>query len=62
MTSESRRKNMQAVRSRGNKTTEERLIKLFRKNKITGWRRHLPLAGKPDFTFKEEKVAVFVDG
>ena len=60
--SEVRRKNMQAVRSKGNKTTEERLIKLFRENKITGWRRHLPLPGKPDFTFKKEKVTVFVDG
>ena len=60
--SEARRKNMQAVRSRGNKTTEERLIKLFRKYKITGWRRHLPLPGKPDFTFKKEKLTVFVDG
>jgi len=60
--SEARRKNMQAVRSRGNKTTEERLIKLFRENMITGWRRHLPLPGKPDFTFRKEKLTVFVDG
>ena len=60
--SEARRKNMQAIRSKGNKTTEERLIKLFREYKITGWRRHLPLPGKPDFTFKKEKLTVFVDG
>jgi DNA mismatch endonuclease (patch repair protein) len=60
--SEARRKNMQAVRSKGNKTTEKLLIILFRKNKISGWRRHLPLPGKPDFTFKKEKVTVFVDG
>ena len=60
--SEARRKNMQAVRSRRNKTTEERLIKLFRENMITGWRRHLPLPGKPDFTFRKEKLTVFVDG
>ena len=33
--SEVRRKNMQAVRSKGNKPTEERLIKLYRENKIT---------------------------
>jgi DNA mismatch endonuclease (patch repair protein) len=60
--SEARRYNMQAIRSRGNKTTEERLIKLFREYKITRWRRHLPLPGKPDFTFKKEKLTVFVDG
>ena len=60
--SEARRKNMQAVRSKGNKTTEARLIQLFRENNVTGWRRHLPLPGKPDFTFKKEKLTVFVDG
>ena len=60
--SEARRKNMQAIRSKGNKTTEERLIKLFQENKIIGWRRHLPLLGKPNFTFRKEKLTVFVDG
>jgi hypothetical protein len=44
-----------AVRSKGNKTTEERLIKLFRENKITGWRRHLPLPGKARLHFQKGK-------
>ena len=35
---------------------------MLRKNRIIGWRRHLPLPGKPDFAFPEHKVAVFVDG
>jgi DNA mismatch endonuclease (patch repair protein) len=38
------------------------MIKLFREYRITGWRRHLPLPGKPDFCFVRQKVAVFVDG
>lgn len=29
---------------------------------LTGWRRNQPLLGKPDFTFRRERVAVFVDG
>ena len=53
---------MQAIRAKGNNSTELVMVKLFRENKITGWRRHLPLPGKPDFTFKKEKVTVFVDG
>ena len=57
-----RRENMQAIRAKGNKSTELKMITLFKQFNITGWRRHLPLPGKPDFTFKKEKVTVFVDG
>ena len=53
---------MQAIRAKGNKSTELKMVKLFRKNNITGWRRHLPLPGKPDFTFRKEKLTLFVDG
>ncbi len=53
---------MSRIRSRGNERTELRMIALFRAAKITGWRRHLPLPGRPDFAFRAEKVAVFVDG
>ncbi len=31
---------MQKVRSKNNKSTELKLIELFRKNDIKGWRRH----------------------
>ena len=61
-TTKNRSKNMQAVRAKGNKSTELKMVKLFRKNNITGWRRHLPLPGKPDFTFRNEKLTLFVDG
>lgn len=53
---------MAGIRSAGNKQTELRLIDLLRKHKISGWRRHQPFPGKPDFTFRTAKVAVFVDG
>ncbi len=53
---------MSLIRSRGNKATELRLIEIFREFGITGWRRNQPLLGKPDFTFRRERVVVFVDG
>lgn len=53
---------MRRVRSKNNKTTELRLIELFKENHITGWRRNYPIFGKPDFVFLNQKVAIFVDG
>lgn len=53
---------MSRVRGSGNLATEQKLIKLFRQNSITGWRRNYPLFGKPDFVFPKKRVAVFVDG
>ena len=53
---------MAAIRGRGNKSTELRLLGLLRERGVTGWRRHLPLPGRPDFAFRKERVAVFVDG
>ena len=38
------------------------MIALMRAARITGWRRGVPLFGKPDFVFRAAKVAVFVDG
>ena len=53
---------MAAIRSRGNKTTELKLISIFRAHGIKGWRRGVNLPGKPDFVFVRERLAVFVDG
>lgn len=53
---------MSLIRSRGNKATELRLIEIFREHGITGWRRNQKLIGKPDFTFRRERIVVFVDG
>ena len=38
------------------------LIEFFWNNGISGWRRKQPLFGKPDFVFRKQRVAVFVDG
>lgn len=53
---------MAKVRSTGNASTEQRLAYLLRAHGITGWRRKISLPGKPDFVFRSERVAVFVDG
>src|SRR5258708_33881784 len=50
------------IRRSGNKDSELRMIALFRAHGITGWRRNQRLFGKPDFVFRRERVAVFVDG
>lgn len=53
---------MSKVRSKNNKSTELKLIKVFKEKNITGWRRNYPVKGHPDFVFLEKRVAVFVDG
>ena len=53
---------MSRIRGRGNERTELAMLRLLRANKITGWRRHAKLPGRPDFVFRAERVAVFVDG
>jgi DNA mismatch endonuclease, patch repair protein len=57
-----RSKNMAAIRSTGNHTTELAMIRLFKAHRITGWRRGWPLRGKPDFVWLRTRVALFVDG
>ncbi len=53
---------MAAIRSRGNKDTELRLVAILRAAGITGWRRHPALPGHPDFVFRHQRLAIFVDG
>lgn len=53
---------MSKVRSKGNKSTELKLIEIFKEYGITGWRRNYKVIGHPDFVFPEKKIAVFVDG
>lgn len=59
---EKRSNIMQKVRSKGNKSTELKLIEVFREMGISGWKRNYPVKGHPDFVFLKKKVAVFVDG
>ncbi|MGD0649717.1 MAG: very short patch repair endonuclease [Verrucomicrobiia bacterium] len=53
---------MSRVRSKGNLSTELRFAALLRAGRISGWRRHYPLFGRPDFVFLTQRVAVFTDG
>lgn len=69
---------MAAVKPRGNLTTERAIKSLFRQHSIKGWRCHQAIQliapngdrsirsrrawVRPDFAFRKERVAVFVDG
>ncbi|NOX17273.1 MAG: DNA mismatch endonuclease Vsr [Chlorobi bacterium] len=53
---------MRAVKSKGNKSTELKLIEIFKLHNLTGWRRNYPAFGKPDFAFPKLKIVVFADG
>ena len=53
---------MAAIKATGNQTTEKALASAFRCLGVKGWRRHVDLLGKPDFVFREQQLAVFVDG
>src|ERR1700687_6349881 len=59
---EQRSRNMTSIRSKGNATTEIAFKCLLRNARISGWRRHLTLPGKPDFVFRSQRLAVFIDG
>ena len=61
-TKEKRSEVMKAVKSRNTKTTELKLITIFKDLNIIGWRRTYPLIGKPDFVFPKKRIVVFVDG
>jgi len=71
LTKSKRSEVMSAIRSNGNRETEQAAVSLFRDFGITGWRRNQrvrlsasgsPCLVRPDFLFRLEKVVVFVDG
>lgn len=62
VTPQERSRIMGNVKGRGNKSTELKLIKLFKEHGLTGWKRNYPVKGKPDFVFLPQRVAIFVDG
>lgn len=53
---------MSKVRSKGNKSTEIKLMQYFRDEGIHGWRRNYRVKGHPDFVFIQQRIAIFVDG
>ena len=62
VSTERRSEIMRAVRSCDNKATELALVRIFRLQKISGWRRRIPMTSSPDFVFLRRKLAMFVDG
>ena len=59
---EKRSQIMSRVKSKKNRSTELRLIKVFEELSVHGWRRNYKVIGHPDFVFPNKKTAVFVDG
>lgn len=57
-----RSRNMAAIKSRGNLSTELQFLALLKSLGCTGWRRHIPIHGTPDFAFPKIKLAIFLDG
>ena len=53
---------MSKVLYKNGKSTEQKLIKMFKERHITGWRRTYKMIGKPDFVFPKQKIVIFVDG
>lgn len=53
---------MKKVRSAGNRSTELKLIELFKAHNISGWKRNYQVIGHPDFVFLKQRIAIFVDG
>jgi DNA mismatch endonuclease, patch repair protein len=61
--SETRSKNMGAIRSKGNRSTEWRLRSLLIRSGQRGWKVHSKdFIGTPDFAFPHSRVLVFIDG
>jgi DNA mismatch endonuclease (patch repair protein) len=59
---ELRSRIMRSNKSHGNFSTELTLMRLLRSDGISGWRRGLPITGRPDFVFRQQRVALFIDG
>lgn len=57
------RRIMQAVKGKGNRTTEARLRAALVQARLRGWTSNArTVRGQPDFFFRAESVAIFVDG
>lgn len=54
---------MRRIKSTGNASTEGKLMRILKRYRVTGWRRHVKVHGiRPDFVFKKTKIAMFADG
>lgn len=63
VTTATRSRQMAAVKSSGNKSTESRLRAALISAGVSGWQMApRNIVGKPDFYFPKQRLAVFVDG
>lgn len=63
LSTEHRRKNMTNIRSKNNRSTERKLRSSLAGAGISGFKMNdTSLPGRPDFSFQEARLAVFVDG
>jgi DNA mismatch endonuclease (patch repair protein) len=54
---------MSKVRGKGNRSTELKVAATLARNRIKGWKKHPEdIEGRPDFYFRELRLAIFVDG
>jgi len=60
LTKEQRKKNMQAVKNKGSKI-ENTFAKALRSKNLNYQKNDKTVFGKPDFTFKKLRIAIFVD-
>lgn len=59
---EDRIKTMRSVKGKGTRL-EKRLCAMLAGMKIGGWRKNaLDIEGKPDISFLDKKIAIFIDG
>ena len=63
LTTKQRSALMGKVKSKGNRSTELKVLAGFQDCGITGWIQHPShIPGRPDFWFEERRIALFVDG
>lgn len=63
LTTAERSIQMSRVRAKGNRSTELSVAGCLARARISGWKRNpRNVFGKPDFLFRREAVALFVDG
>jgi DNA mismatch endonuclease (patch repair protein) len=62
LTKNERSSLMRKVKSKKNKSTELKTIEIFKSLGIKGWQRGYKIIGHPDFVFRKQRIAIFVDG
>ena len=63
LTRQERSRRMSAVRSKGNRSTEQKFRLALVRRGIDQWTMHPRfVAGVPDFFFPKQKLAIFIDG